>query len=239
MHRSYHRWDSQALGRSMELLVFGHAGAPVIVFPTSRGRFYDYEDRGMVWSLSQHLEQGWIQLICVDSVDDESWYCEWAHPSGRLARHDQYEQYITNEVLPFGRQQNSTPFVMAHGCSFGASHAVLFGLRYPRLFQRVIALSGYYDMRNFLGGHHDEAVYYHNPVEFVAGLQPGPVLDDIRTVDIILAIGRDDTAAWTNAQLSDALWSKGVWHAMRWWDGWAHDWPYWQHMIQLYIGGPN
>jgi len=32
----------------MELLVFGHAGVPMIVFPTSMGRFFEYSDRGMI-----------------------------------------------------------------------------------------------------------------------------------------------------------------------------------------------
>jgi esterase/lipase superfamily enzyme len=116
---------------------------------------------------------------------------------------------------------------------------MLFGLRHPTRFSRVIGLSGYYDMRRFLGGYDDEETYYHNPVQFVAGLQPSQLADEIRRVEIIMAIGRDDAAAGTNAQLSDALWSKGMWHAMRWWDGWAHDWPYWQKMIQIYIGGSD
>ena len=55
----------------MELLVFGHHGAPLVVFPTSQGRFYEYEDRGMVGALSEHLERGWLQLYCVDSIDAE------------------------------------------------------------------------------------------------------------------------------------------------------------------------
>jgi esterase/lipase superfamily enzyme len=84
MHRSYHRWFSPTLGRDMEMLLFGHAGAPVLVFPTSQGRFYEFEDRGMVGTLSEQLEQGWIQLICVDSIDSESFYCRWAHPGGRI-----------------------------------------------------------------------------------------------------------------------------------------------------------
>ena len=25
--------------------------------------------------------------------------------------------------------------------------------------------------------------------------------------------------------------------AMRWWDGWSHDWPYWSQMILHYING--
>jgi hypothetical protein len=28
-----------------------------------------------------------------------------------------------------------------------------------------------------------------------------------------------------------------VWHALRIWDGWMHDWPYWQQMVNVYIGG--
>jgi esterase/lipase superfamily enzyme len=237
MHRAYHRWDSPSLNRPMELLIFGHAGAPVVVFPTSQGRFYEYEDRGMVGALSHQIEQGWIQLICVDSVDSESWYCSWAHPRGRLHRHDQYERYIIDEVLPFVRSQNSNTFTMVHGCSFGAIHAMMFALRNPTCFNRVLAFAGYYDIRRFLDGYDDEEVHYHNPVSMVNGLQEGQLTQQIRNIEIIMAIGREDAAAGTNQQLSDALWSKNIWHAMRWWDGWSHDWPFWMKMIQLYIGG--
>ena len=41
MNREYHRWHSPALSRDMELLVFGHADARVLVFPTSLGKFYE------------------------------------------------------------------------------------------------------------------------------------------------------------------------------------------------------
>lgn len=44
----------------MELLVFGHAGARVVVFPTSQGRFFQWEDMGMMDTLGEHLERGWI-----------------------------------------------------------------------------------------------------------------------------------------------------------------------------------
>ena len=92
MNREYHRSYSQALNRDMELLVFGHHGARVLVFPTSMGRFYDWEDRGMIAALAEHLEKGWIQLYCVDSLDAESWYASWAEPGGRALRHVQYRK---------------------------------------------------------------------------------------------------------------------------------------------------
>ena len=237
MHRSHHSWFSPTLGRQMELLVFGHAGAPVIVFPTSQGRFYEYEDRGMVGGLAEHLEQGWIQLICIDSIDAESWYCDWAHPSGRIQRHIQYEGYLLNEVIPAVREQNDNPFWITTGCSFGAYHAVNFALRHPWLVRRTIGLSGIYDIRPFVDGYYDDDLYFNNPVDYTANLHQFEQLVALRSQDIILATGQDDPNRASSERLSANLWQHGVGNALRLWDGWAHDWPWWQQMIRTYIGG--
>ena len=74
MNREHHRWYSPSLGRDMDLLVFGHAGARLLVFPTSKGKFYEWEDRGMMQAMGESIENGWLQVFCVDSVDEESWY---------------------------------------------------------------------------------------------------------------------------------------------------------------------
>ena len=84
MVRTYHRDRSSRLGREMELLVFGHAGLPVVVFPTSGGRFFEFEDRGMVGALASKIDAGHLQLFCVDSVDLESWYNRQASPRQRI-----------------------------------------------------------------------------------------------------------------------------------------------------------
>ncbi len=223
MHRSYHRWYSRALDRDMEMLLFGHAGAPVVVFPTSRGKYYEFEDRGMVAALGQHLEEGWIQLICIDSVDAESWYCEWAHPAGRVYRHLQYEGYILGEVVPAIRQLNGNPFWMTTGCSFGAYHAINFGLRHPDLIRRSIGLSGLYDIRSFVGGHYDDNVYFNNPVDFTANLHDPMQIGMLKAQDIIIVTGQDDKNRPSNEQLSGNLWRAGVGNALRIWDGWSHD----------------
>lgn len=237
MERAYHRWLSPALGRPAELLVFGHRGTPMLVFPTARGRFYEYEDHGMVAALRGPIEQGVIQLYCVDSIDHESWLCERISPAARIARHSTWERYILDEVLPFIYSQNPDPGLIVHGCSFGATHAVLFGLRHPTRVRRIIACSGVYDVGRWLGDYHGDDRYFHEPLAFISGLQEDVTARELRRLDIVLAVGRDDSVNASNAQLSDALWGKGIWHALRWWDGQAHDWPYWQQMIQLYIGG--
>ena len=58
MNREYLRWYSPRLHRDMELLVFGHAGAKVLMFPTRDGRFWEYEKLGLVESLRDKLQAG-------------------------------------------------------------------------------------------------------------------------------------------------------------------------------------
>src|SRR4051812_15676091 len=147
MNREFHRWFSPSLGRDMDLVVFGHAGARAVVFPTSMGRFYEWEDQGMMGALAEHLERGWLQLYCVDSVDEDSWYAKWKHPHDRAVRQAQYDTYIREEVLPLTRSLNDNGFLMTLGASFGAYHAVTFALRHPHLVHRSIGMSGLYDIR--------------------------------------------------------------------------------------------
>ena len=236
MNREYHRWYSPSLGRDMELLVFGHSGARLLVFPTSRGRFFEWEDRRMMDTLGHHVGNGWLQVYCVDSVDAESWYAP-CHPAERIARHEQYHDYILNEVLPLSQQKNTNPFLIVMGASFGGFHAVSFGLRHPDLVGRVVSLSGLCDIRGFAGGYYDETLYFNNPCDFIANEHDPHRLDQLRRQDVILAVGRDDRLRESNERLTAVLWQKGVGNALRLWDGWAHDWPYWHKMLSLYIGG--
>ena len=234
MNREYHKWHSPALNRDMELLVFGHAGARMLAFPTSLGKFYEWEDRGMIRALAEHLERGWIQLFCVDSVDAESWYAKWAHPGGRAWRHVQYEQYVLNEVLPLMYSKNPTPFLIVAGASFGAYHAVNFALRHPDKTNRVIGMSGIYDIRPWTDGYVDDNVYLNNPVQYIANEHEPHRLNQLRRLDIVLPIGREDSNRSGTEHLSQLLWDKSIWNGLRLWDGWAHDWPWWQQMIRLY-----
>ncbi len=238
MHREHVRWYSPRLERDMDLLVFGHAGARVLVFPSSMGKFFEWEDQGMITALAEHLENGWLQLYCVDSVDSESWYAKWKHPADRAFYHARYDAYLRDEVVPL-TQGNPNPFLMTTGASFGAYHALTFALRYPHLVGRAIGLSGIYDVREVTGGYTDEHIYPFNPAEFILGEQDADRLAAMHRLDIILAIGRDDSLRGNSEYFSGLLWSKNLWHALRIWDGWAHDWPYWRQMIRTYIGGSD
>lgn len=242
MRRDYHCWHSPHLGRDMELLVFGHAGARVLVFPTRAGRFYEYEDRGMVAALRHSIQQGHIQLFCVDSMDAESFYCFWKNPADRLKRHIEFENYILDEVLPMTQRLNPNPFLIAHGCSLGAFHAVNIALRHPFRFGRVVAFSGRYDLTlaveefsNLFDGHYDEEVYFHTPSHFVPNIEDDTLLQQMRHLSLTLTIG-DQDPFYDNARcFSHALWNKGIAHDMHVWQGRAHRFRDWRTMAPHYL----
>lgn len=236
MNREYHKWRSSRLGREMEHLVFGHAGTPVLVFPTSGGRFFEFEDRGMIAALAGKIEAGQLQLFCVDSVDMESWYNRQAAPRMRIARHMQYEDYLLNEVIPLVRSQNKNPRLLALGCSFGGYHAVNIALRHPDRFAGFLSMSGAFDLARFLDGYYDQDCYFHLPTHYLPNLTSPWYLGRFRFNSYILATGWDDQCLGQNQDLDRILSEKQIPHQLYIWDAHnSHDWPTWQKMVELYL----
>jgi esterase/lipase superfamily enzyme len=238
MKREYHRWYSNELGRDMELLVFGHAGLPAVVFPTSQGRFYEFEDRGMVGALWEKLEGGRLQLFCVDSVDAESWYNHNVGQRWRIARQVQYDNYIVREVTPFARWQNSNPLMVTVGCSFGGYHAVNCAFRHPDVFTGCLSMSGAYDLMGlgFLRGYYDDDVFYNLPLDYLPNLGDPWFLDRMRQNTYVLATGVHDQCWNDNERLAAVMRAKGIPVRLEvWGDNARHDWPWWQRMAQEYL----
>jgi esterase/lipase superfamily enzyme len=237
MNREYHQWHSPSLGRTMELLVFGHAGTQVLVFPTSKGRFYDYEDRAMVEALRGQIEGGRAQLFCVDSVDAESWYNYDVSPRERVTRHIAYERYIVDEVFPFLSGKNHAGRRSVTGCSFGGYHAVNLALRHPDKIDACISLGGSFDIRQFITGYYDDDCYFNNPLDYLPGLTDGWYLDLYRRkVSFVLATGEKDICLNDNVRLAQMLEDKGVPRLLDvWGDGTGHDWPWWRRMIAKFV----
>lgn len=231
MEREYVRRWSRALGREMELLRFGYAGRPLVAFPTSMGRFYQWEDFGLVGTLATRLAAGELVLWCLDSVDGESWYAEGRSPEQRVERHLEYERYVLDEVLP----DIGEPPVLT-GPSFGAFHAVLHCLRHPDRFGGWLALSGVFDNSRWLDGYTSEETYLTNPLAFVPGLNEERHLAPLRAMSPrIVATGSEDANVTDSITLAEQLRGRGVEVRLDLWPGWQHDWPYWQRMLDAYL----
>ena len=117
----------------------------------------------LVGALAEPLEQGRAQLLCVDSLDRESWYGHWRHPADRARRHEQYDRYVHEEVLPFSRSLNSDSPLIVTGASFGGYHAINFALRHPDMVPYAVSLSGAFDVpKRFLDGFYNQDAYFHS-----------------------------------------------------------------------------
>ena len=87
MKEEYYKWYSPNLSGDMEMLVYGHAGQPFLVFPTTMGRYYESKDFKLIDSVQWFLDNGKVQLFCVDSIDKLSWYNRHIHPSQKVKNH--------------------------------------------------------------------------------------------------------------------------------------------------------
>jgi esterase/lipase superfamily enzyme len=231
MARHYLKAWSPALGRDMEALRFGDAGMPVLVFPTSMGRFYQWEDFGLVAALGDRVEGGALQLWCVDSIDEDSWYAKDIHPHDRVMRHLAYERHLVDEVIPSMPEPPVTT-----GTSFGAFHALLLALRRPHSVAGFVGLSGTYDGARWLDGYSDDDTYYTNPLAFLQGLSDEAYLGPIRSFHHkVIATGRDDANVEDSIRLGELLRARGVEVTLDVWDGWYHDWPFWKDWVRRYV----
>ena len=220
------------------MLILGHGGLPVLVFPTSGGRFYEFEDRRMHEAVQWKLEQGQIQFFCVDSVDMESWYNRNVEPRWRIARQVQYDDYLIHEVVPLIRQKNWDPKLVALGCSFGGYHAANVALRHPDVFSGFLSMSGAFDLvGGMLRGYHDNDVSLNMPTQYLANLSDPWFFDRYRDGKrYVLATGVHDQCWHDNEVLAGIMRHKGIPVQLDvWGDNTGHDWPYWHRMIQAYL----
>ena len=236
MHRTFHSWYSHRLGRHMDLLSYGHAGMPVLVFPTSQGRFYEYENSGMIHAVWRKIDAGQLYIFCVDSVDSESWYNRGIHPHDRVRRQISYEDYLVHEVYPLIRSLNGNTMICTTGCSLGGYHALHFALKHPDLTWQSVPMSGCFDMKPFMGGFYHSDFYFNNPVDYMANANDPWFLERYRSMRLILAVGDHDICLGENYRMAHVLGTRGVPHWLDvWGGGQKHDWPLWHRMAEKFF----
>ncbi len=218
------------------MLVFGHGGLPAVVFPSSCGRFFEFEDQGMVGAVGGKIDAGELQLFCVDSVDAESWYNRDVPGRWKIARQMQYEEYLMEEVLPLVRQMNWSPKRVTVGCSFGGYHAANLALRHPDVFTGFLAMSGAFDVSNFLRGYYDSDCYFNLPTHYLKDMSDPWYFERYRRNTYVLAAGDWDICLGANEAMAGVMrWKEIPVRFDVWGERQMHDWPLWQRMAREYL----
>ena len=242
MERREHALWSPAIGAPGSVIAYGHWGRPLLVFPAQEGQRFEWEERGMIDAIAGVIEAGRVKVYCVDSWDSGSWHADGLPLEERARRHAAYEDWLLGHVAPLvhadcgGFQEIATT-----GVSFGAYHAANLALRRADLFPLALCLSGVYDLSAIGWGERGDAVYFSNPMDYVAGLH-GDHLDWLRSqVNLVLVVGRgaweDSTGSLDSTQRLAALLSqKGIHHELDvWGEDAAHDWPAWRAQIAHHL----
>ena len=232
-------WFSGSLGHDMELLVYGHAGRALVCFPSQDGRASDWAGFGMVDAVdSDHQQPAGLDQVR-HGVDWQSWTNRQVAVEDRARRHEAYHAYIVDEVAPFARGESGADSIWVTGCSMGAFHAANVFFRRPDLFDGIIAMSGLYQPRLFVGEFSDDAVYFNSPLYYLPGLADDWHLEHYRRNRIVFCVGQgawEDEALADTRRLQEILHAKGVPATF---DYWGHDvehhWYWWQKMLRHHL----
>lgn len=243
MEIRYFKHYSGRLDRDMEFKVYGHAGKPVLLIPCEGGRFYDYEDFGMIDHWAQWIEEGRCTLYTADGIDHET-YLSGGSPEERTQLHERWYQYIVGELVPYIRilSQERNGYdqgVMTFGCSMGAMHSANLFFRRPDLFNGVLALSGIYDSRMYFGDYMDDTLYQNTPVEYLRNLPDDHYYKRMynnRRMMFVCGQGPWEEASLNSLRYLEYILSDRGIHAQTeyWGNDVSHDWYWWFRMVELY-----
>ncbi len=231
MEEKYCKIYSPSLGFETELLCFGHSGKPVILFPTSMGRFYQNKDFKLIDTVADKVNEGKIKIYCPDSIDEQSWYNKLIPPSQRVLTHLKYDTYIIHELMPRILDETKEEKVIFAGCSFGAYHATNFGFRYPEITSNILNMGGAFDIKMHLNGYYDDNVYFNNPPDYIPNLEN----KNINKIGIVFGVGGNDFCLPDNIKMSEILTNKKIEHWLDIRPNQSHDWPVWREMFPEYI----
>ncbi len=239
MHREIDQWFSPALNKNMEIATWGHYGFALLMLPTAAADYLEYERFQMMDVLSHAVNSGKVKVFSINSINSESWLNKNMIPRHKSIRHNQFNEYVYNEVLPFIKSKTSpdTP-VITTGASLGALHAANLYFKRPDLIGGTIAMSGVYDLQTYTDGYYDEDVYFNSPIAYLSNLEDNhflPRLRQARHIHLLSGSGAYESPE-AATRLSEVLSSKGIPHELDiWGPDMRHDWPTWRAMLPHYI----
>lgn len=240
MKRELTSWYSPSLDKEMPIATYGDYGFALLLVPTAAADYLEYERFQLIDAIAPFINAGRIKVFSIDSINNESWLNNNMDPWQKSIRHQQWNSYVYNEVIPFIKNSTSadTPVIIS-GASFGALHSMNLFLKRPDLINGVIAMSGVYDLTEYTKGHYDDNVYFNSPQHYIPQLTDHHTLEQIRKsghIHILTGAGAyEDPDA--SGRFGKILYDKGIWYELdNWGPDYKHDWPTWRAMLPHYLG---
>src|SRR4051794_2562841 len=113
MERWLSSWYSPSLGKEMPVAVYGHYGPALLLIPTAAADYLEYERFQLMDAIAPFIEAGRVKVFSINSINTESWMNYGIDGRQKVLRHQQFNNYVFNEVVPFVRTHTSgdTPII--------------------------------------------------------------------------------------------------------------------------------
>ncbi len=224
----------------MPVAAYGEQGFALLLVPTAAADYLEYERFQMMDCLAPFVEHGKVKIFSIDSINNESWLNNQMNPRDKAIRHQQWNSYVFNEVVPFIRNSSGQDtLIITCGASFGALHSMNLFLKRPDIINGVIAMSGVYDLTEYTKGYFDDDVYFNSPMHYMPNLADHHFLEAIRKsrhIHILTGSGAYEDPS-SSGKFARILYDKGIWYELDvWGQEWTHDWPTWRAMLPHYLG---
>ncbi|MEZ4951300.1 MAG: alpha/beta hydrolase-fold protein [Saprospiraceae bacterium] len=234
MRREIDGWHSPSLNKHMEIVTYGHYGFSLLLLPTAAADYLEYERFLLIDAIQPMIDSGKVKVFSINSINSESWLNRNMHPRHKSIRHQQFNNYVFNEVIPYIKNKSSqeTPVVVS-GASLGALHSANLFFKRPDLINGVIAMSGVYDLQSYTDGYYDQDVYFNSPVAYLPNLDDHHQLTQMRNgaIHILTGSGAYESPEGSK-NLSGILNAKSIPHNLEiWGPDMRHDWPTWRAML--------
>ncbi len=240
MERNLSSWYSERLQREMPVAVYGYYGFALLMVPTAAADYLEYERFQLIDAMSSAINGGKVKVFSINSINNESWLNNQVDPYDKIRRHQLYNEYVYQEVIPFIRMHTSaeTPIIIC-GASFGALHSMNLFLKRPDLINGVIGMSGVYDLTEYTKGFYNEDVYFNSPQHYMPNLTDHHLLEQIRRshhIHIFTGSGAYEDPDGSR-RFAGILYNKGINYELDVWGSeWPHDWNTWKAVLPHYLG---
>jgi esterase/lipase superfamily enzyme len=235
MRREITSWYSPSLRKEMPIASYGHYGFALLLIPTAGADYLEYERFQLIQTLEPMINSGKFRVFSIDSINKESWLNYQMEPAHRAIRHNDFNYYVFNEVVPFIRNATSNEtFIYTCGASLGALHAMNLFCKRPDILNGAISMSGVYDLTEYTRGFYDEQVYYNSPIHYIPNLNDPFYLDKLKAshhIHIYTGSGEFEEPD-ASRRFASVLFDKGIWCDLDiWGPDIRHDWPTWRSML--------
>ena len=242
MERRITCWFSHNLNAEMPLVAYGHAGQPLLMFPTAAADYLEYER--FLFSRRDKAARsraGVLRAYSINSVNKYSLLNEKMPPKMKAELLTRFDRYITDEVLPLIR--NEAGPMMRVRLTTGAS------LGRVSRGERLLQTSRFVSWRDCDERQLRRAFLFEGLLRRQRLLQqPGGLSAQLKRQSlpanaakgrfIYILSGQGNYEAPERSQnLSDILNAKSIPHKLDLWGADVdHDWPWWRKMLPYTLG---